>query len=141
MIAFLRHLFFHDFWLKLFSVVLAVALWVIVYVDKERKEVAPAPLAQAPTDRKFYNLPGIIMSSAEDVRAFKVTPEEVAVTLQGEREAILKLQSKDIRVLVDLTGVEAARDLTKRVEISTPPGFTVVQVTPKEVRIVQPFKN
>jgi YbbR domain-containing protein len=141
MIALLRHLFLHDFWPKLFSVVLAVVLWVIVYEDNQRKEVAPAALVQSPADRSFFNLPVIVISAAEDVHAYKVLPDVVAVTVQGEKETLQKLQSKDIRVLLDLTGIQSARELTKSVEISTPPGFSVVRITPKEVRIILPSRT
>ena len=106
MIAVLRHIFLHDFWLKLFSVVLATALWAIVFVDTQSKELAPVPQVQSPVERPLYNLPVIIMSAAEDVHAYKVIPDVVTVTVQGEKEAIQKLQPKDIRVLLDLTGIQ-----------------------------------
>jgi hypothetical protein len=40
MILLLRHLVFHDFWLKLFSLVLAVLIWLTVSVAI-KKEVSP----------------------------------------------------------------------------------------------------
>jgi YbbR domain-containing protein len=140
MIAILRHIFLHDFWLKLFSVVLAMALWAIVFVDTQSKELAPVPQVQSPVERPLYNLPVIVMSAAEDVHAYKVIPDVVTVTVQGEKEAIQKLQPKDIRVLLDLTGIQSARDLTKNVEVTTPPGFSVVRVAPKDVRVILPSR-
>ena len=41
MIAFLRHLILKDFWLKLFSISLAVLIWITVSLAIQ-KEVSPA---------------------------------------------------------------------------------------------------
>jgi len=41
---------------------------------------------------------------------------------------------------VDLTDVAAARNLKRRVEVSTPPGVTLVSVKPAEVEILFPHK-
>ena len=38
MIAFLRNLFFKDFWLKLFSLALAVLIWFTVYLRQPRSD-------------------------------------------------------------------------------------------------------
>jgi hypothetical protein len=42
---------------------------------------------------------------------------------------------------VDLTGVEAARGLRKRIEITTPAGITLVRVVPEEVEVIVPGKR
>jgi len=47
------------------------------------------------------------------------------------------LQSKDIRPIVDLTGIEVANAL-KRIEVSTPAGVTHVRVVPEQVQVVVP---
>jgi hypothetical protein len=130
MIAFLRNLLLEDFWLKLFSLALAVLIWFTVTFVSQ-KEVR--------TDtRVFSGLPVIILSAAEDVRNFKVSPHEVEVTVQGDTETLQNLQSKDIRVMVDLTGVAAARELRKRPEVSVPAGVTHLRVAPEEVQVIFP---
>ena len=130
MIKFLRHLFFEDFLLKLFSLGLAVVVWLIVTFASQ-KEAGITP-------RVFYNLPVIVLSSAEDVRNFKVSPSEVIVTVQADAKAVQNLQTKDIRATVDLTGVAVARDLHKRVEVSVPAGVTCMRVAPEEVQVIFP---
>ncbi len=77
-------------------------------------------------------------SSAADVRAFKVAPETVAVTVQGDPKILAGLEGNDIRARVDLTGIESATDLRKRIEVSTPAGVTHVRVVPSEVRVIFP---
>ena len=132
MIKFLRHLFIDDFLLKLFSLALAVVVWLIVTFASQKEA------GTTPTPRVFYNLPVTVLSSAEDVRNFKVSPNEVIVTVQGDAKTLQNLQSKDIRATVDLTGVAVARDLRKRIEVSVPAGVTYLRVTPEEVQVIFP---
>ena len=138
MITLLRNWVFRDFWLKLFSFVLAVLTWLAVSLAIPKEGSPASPLMVIATERVFSNLPVIVMSSAEDVRSFKVNPKEVEVTVQGDPNILKKLQAKDIRALVDMTGIQAARDLTKRIEVSTPPGVTLVRIAPEEVQVVYP---
>jgi YbbR domain-containing protein len=130
MIAFLRNLLLEDFWLKLFSLALAALIWFTVTFVSQ-KEVR--------TDtRVFFSLPVTVLSAAEDVRNFRVSPSEVQVTVQGDGGILQNLQSKDIRVMVDITGVAAAHELRKRVEVSAPAGVTHLRVTPEEVLVIFP---
>jgi YbbR domain-containing protein len=130
MIAFLRNLLLEDFWLKLFSLALAALIWFTVTFVSQ-KEVR--------TDtRVFLSLPVSVVSSADDVRNFKVNPDEVEVTVQGDVEILQNLQSKDIRAMVDLTGVAAAHELRKRVGVSVPAGVTFLHVAPEEVQVIFP---
>src|ERR1051326_4291454 len=128
MISFLRDLIIEDFWLKLFSFVLAVLTWFTVNSMANQKEGLPVgSLSLVPPEQRVVaHLPVLILSSAEDVRSFKVSPKEAEVTVQGDPRALRDLQNKDVRVSVDLTGIEAAQDLRKRIEVATPAGVTYV---------------
>jgi YbbR domain-containing protein len=130
MIAFLRNLLFEDFWLKLFSLVLAVLIWLTV-TFASKKEVGTE-------SRVYSNLPVTILASAEDVHNFKVSPREVEIMVRGDPKTLQSLQSKDIRAAVDLTGVAAARDLRRRIEVSVPAGVTYLRVAPEEVQVIFP---
>jgi len=130
MIPFLRKLVFEDFWLKLFSLMLAVLIWLTVTFASQ-KDVG--------TDQRvFSNLPVSVLASAEDVHNFQVSPREVEVTVQGDRNTLQNLQSKDIRPMANLTGVGAARELRKRIEVSVPAGVTHIRVAPEEVQVIFP---
>lgn len=141
MILFLRDLISKDFWLKLFSLALAVLIWFTISFAIQQQVSPATPLGLNVKERTFYNLPVVVMSSAEDVRSFKVSPNEVEVTVQGDARVLQRLQSNQIRAIVDLTGIESARDLRKRIEVSTPPGVTHVRVNPPEVQAVTPSKG
>jgi YbbR domain-containing protein len=131
MITFLRNLVLEDFWLKLFSLVLAVLLWLTV-TFASRKDTG--------ADQRVLPkmLPVTILASTEDAHNFRVSPSEVAVTVQGNPKTLQNLQTNDIRAIVDLTGVGAARDLRKRIEVSVPAGVTLMRVMPDEVQVIFP---
>jgi len=137
MILFLRNLIVRDFWLKLFSLVLAVLIWLTVSFAI-RKEGPVAALASANSERLSMQIPVLVMSTAADVRSFKVEPSEVVVTVRGEPKLLDALQPKDIHAIVDLTDIASARDLHERIQVSTPMGITVVSVEPIEVRVIVP---
>ncbi len=130
MIAFLRHLVVEDFWLKLFSLALAVLIWLTVTFASQ-KEVGTEI-------RGLSNLPVAVMSSTEDVHNFRVSPNEVEVTVQGDPRTVQNLDSKDIQVSVDLTRIGPARDLRKPVRVSVPAGVTLTRVAPDAVQIIFP---
>ena len=131
MITFLRNLVLEDFWLKLFSLVLAVLLWLTVtFASRKDPGIDQRVLAKM--------LPVTILASTEDVHNFRVSPSEVAVTVQGNPKTLQNLQTNDIRAIVDLTGVGAARELRKRIEVSVPAGLTHLRVMPEEVQVIFP---
>jgi YbbR domain-containing protein len=131
MIAFLRNLVLEDFWLKLFSLALAVLIWLTVTFASQKDPLTDQHV-------RSEKLPVTILGSAEDVHNFRVNPREVTVTVQGNAKTLQNLQSNDIRVIVDLTGVGPARDLRKRIEVSVPAGITHMRVIPEEVQVIFP---
>ena len=138
MITFLRNLFFKDFWLKLFSLGLAILTWFTVSFAI-RNEVSPiGSLTLTTQQMTFFNVPVVVMSAASDVHNFRVDPKEVTVTVQGEPRVLEKIGSKSIRAMIDLTGTDAAGDVSKRIEVSTPAGVTHVRVIPQEVKVIFP---
>lgn len=136
MLQFLRNLFVKDLGLKLFSLALASGFYYTLdhfgYLSSRPNSLAPHSF------RTFSSLPVVILSSAQDVRSVKVHPKEIEVTVEGETRVVNQLQDKDVRVIVDLTGIEAAHDLRKRVEVFTPPGVTYQRAEPNEVQVIFP---
>jgi YbbR domain-containing protein len=139
MIRVLRTIFFEDIVLKLFSLGLAVLTWLTVWFAIQ-KEVSPAAAFSGMKEKTFVNLPISVLSSAGDVHSFRVDPKEVQVTVQGDSRVLSTVKSKDIRVLVDLTGIEPIVGLRKRIEVSTPPGVTHVRIIPEEVLVISPTR-
>ena len=126
---------------KLYSVFLALAIWLTVHKILEESAPPPIvvpPLPPSPVAATFTNLPVLIVSAAADVREFHVTPNAVTVTVSGQPEIMAALQVDQVHALVDLTDIEAARNLRRRVDISMPTGVTLVSVEPPEVNVVIP---
>jgi len=138
MITFLRELIFRDFWPKLFSLALGVLIWLTISFAIQKEGSPVTALTLPPQERTFSNLPVIVMSSAQNVANFKVSPSHVEETVRGDLKTIRSLQAGDIRVMVDLTGIESAQDLRKRIEVSSPAGISHVSVLPPEVKVVFP---
>ncbi len=132
----LRDWFIKDLGWKLFSVVLAVTIWLTVYKIRTESETSDATGSQGTLT--FGNVPVLIVSTAADVRDFRVKPAIVAVTVSGLPDDIARLQVSQVRAFVDLTDIESARKLQRRVDVSMPSGLTLVSVEPPEVDAVIP---
>jgi YbbR domain-containing protein len=127
-----------DLGWKLVSLFLAVAIWLTVH--KMYEEPKSAPVTAAGTTVTFDNLPVLIVSTAADVHDFRVAPTTVKITASGPTEVMARLQANQVRPVVDLTGIESARDLHRFVEVSAPPGVTLVSVDPSRVAVIPPPK-
>jgi hypothetical protein len=125
-----------DFGWKLFSVILAVVIWLTVHQIYEEPKTVAASVAG---DKVTYgNLPVLVVSTVENVRDFRVVPTVVSVTVSGSPEVMAVLQANQIRAVVDLTDIESGHELRRKVEVSTPPGVTLVSVEPSRVEVVIP---
>ena len=133
----LRDLFFRDWQLKLFSVALAVLIWLTVSFAI-RKEGGPEVGALLNAPARVLIVPVTVMSAAGNVREFHVRPERVEVTVRGLAKELAGLQEKDVHAIVDLTDIESARSLRKRIEVTTPTGIVHVRVVPEDVEIMFP---
>ena len=136
----LRDLMTKDLSWKIFSIVLATAIWLTVHALSANASKRINPLDGMMT-RTFEAVPVLVVSAAADVREFKVNPRFVQVVVSGKPEIVNTLETKQIHVLVDLTGVVEAVDLKKRVDVSMPAGVTFVSALPGEVDIAVPAKK
>src|SRR5690242_6162243 len=136
----MRDWFIKDLGWKLFSLTLAVAIWLTVKSLSGESTIHSNPLGVWDT-RTVTNLPVSVLSSAADVREFKVVPEVVQVTVSGRPEVLNGLDPEEIQVIVNLKDIEAARGLRKRVNVSAPAGVALVRVVPEQVDVVIPPKR
>jgi hypothetical protein len=130
MISFLRNLILGDFWLKLFSLVLAILIWLLVSFAIHR-EVAPAT-------EQIFSVPVVVTSAAADVHNFHVNPGEVQVRVRGQERKLETLDTSDVRAVVNLTGADLQRESRQRIQIILPLDVTLVGVVPAEVEVLLP---
>ncbi|MBE0541429.1 MAG: hypothetical protein IH623_08590 [Verrucomicrobia bacterium] len=150
----MREIVTKDFAWKLFSVALAVVIWLTVQTTRTERSGSPRPLEEVTTSterptilksqdsiktRTFPNVPVLAVSGTGDVRDFKVNPKIVDIVIGGRADALITLQESDLRVMVDLTNFEQPKDSRKRVRVALPPGFTVMEVVPPEVEVFIPI--
>ena len=142
MIPFLQQLILKDFWLKLFSMGLAMLTWFTVNIAIKNDISPGATISLAPTDQVVLrDVPVIILASAAQQRVFTVAPKTVEVTLQGDLTTIRNLRKQEVRVLVDLSDSGVVPNSIRRVEVSTPAGLSHVRVDPPEVQVVAEPNN
>src|ERR1700749_1685472 len=105
MIIFARNLIAKDFWLKLFSLALAILIWLTVYysINGETSNSPLLALLGHPVDETIMTVP--IRISATSAQSFSVDPSEVRVTLRGDPKLLKTLRNDDVRAQVDLTGI------------------------------------
>ena len=133
----MRDFLTRDLGWKLFSVALAMAIWIIVQTIRNEAATGVNPLGAMMT-RTFNDLPVLVVSAAANVHEFKVKPEVVQVTVSGRPELVTALQAREIHAAVDLTDIESAQGLRKRIDVSVPMGVTLVRVIPADADVVVP---
>jgi YbbR domain-containing protein len=130
----IRDLLLKDWGWKMFSLLLAAAIWLTVHRILEPEN---ALLAGRTSIVTFDTLTVQPVSSTSDVRFYRVMPSVVRVTVSGPPEVVNKLQQSQVEAEVNLT---AAVGATAPVDIITPPNVTLVSVEPQTVSISAPAK-
>lgn len=130
MIVFTRNLIAKDFWLKLFSLALAILIWLTVWFSTHGETTTSPWLALIgrPPDENVLTVPVRVPGGASE-------PAEVTITLRGDPQILKSLKPQNIRAEVDLTGVQSANGLMRPVEIILPRGIFYTRLEPDEVAV------
>ncbi len=128
-----RDAILQNFWLKLFSLVLATMIWFAIY--GAQNNLRPDRAALGVVTRKIERVPITVMQSAADFRAFRVEPSHIDVTVRGPIAEVQALTSRQLEVFINLTDVQDTAGLNKKILVHTPASIAVVQVSHTEARI------
>ncbi|HXT13700.1 MAG TPA: CdaR family protein [Candidatus Angelobacter sp.] len=135
MIVFVHNLITKDFWLKLLSLALAILIWLTVKVNTNG-ETPTSPwlaLLGRAADETVMTVP--VRVPTGEKYSFSISPDQVTVTLHGDPKLLKSLREDDVDAEVDLTGIESANGLVRRVEIVLPPSISYTRVQPATVEV------
>jgi YbbR domain-containing protein len=134
----MRDLFFKDFGWKLFSLLLAAFIWLTVH--KLIEEPGVVSVSSNNSLATYSNLPVFFVAIAEDISTYHADPNTVSVSISGPNTLMDLLDTNQIRATVDLMDV-GPKESEQRVNVSIPPGLTVLNVAPPRVKVVQQPKH
>ena len=124
MISFLKRYVFHNFSLKIMSLLLAAGLWFMISRDEQPAEVAVrAPIV-------FKNSPSNLVISSESI-------PETQIRVRGPERAVRQLTSTEVQAEIDLSGATAQDrtfDLTPR-DVRHPREVQVMQIVPGQLHL------
>lgn len=132
----LRHLVFHNFWIKFFSLALATAIWfAIKYVIQADLNPPQTPVLN-PAQRSF-SLAINVLTQPGDARIFKITPDNVVLTIDGESAVLRKYANRDFKAYVDLTAIRTNIMESLEVRLHMPYDVNIRSLTHKVVNVEQ----
>ena len=135
MIVFARNLVVKDFWLKLFSLALAILIWLTVRfsISGETTTSPWLALIGRPPDEAVLTIP--VQLPPGGAQKFSSVPANVQVTLRGDPQLLKTLRPENVHAEVDLAGIESANGLLRPVEIILPKGIFYTRLEPDEVEV------
>ena len=120
----------NDLAWKLFSVLLALAIWVTVHKHGGAFDSSGVDMEKT----TYSDLPVTIVSTNANAQSARVTPNSVIVTVSGPADIMDSLQANRIHAVVNLTDA-SGRNLRRHVDVSVPPGVTLLDVIPADVTV------
>lgn len=126
----------HNFWLKIFSLVLATIIWVTIHIGIKR-DISLTNPDPTQASRKLMTLPISIITQPGDARVFKINPTKTQATVMGGEAFIRRMSDKDIRIYVDLTDTKSRGILTNELHSDAPKEITVTDLNPTFVEVEQ----
>ena len=133
--AFREYILSH-FWLKLFSLLAAVLLWVWIQTGIQTDHRINSSSFINP-GREVVQVSVTVLSPPGDARVFHVVPEKVDVTITGESAVLNDLTKRELKAYVDLTDLKKNEEDERRVELHVPTGVTVIRISPLVVKVEQ----
>lgn len=117
----------HQFWIKLLTLLVAIALWFAATADR-RANIEQGFDVQVTTTDLTGNETGKRTVSG-------LAPENVKVYLRGKPQLLADLRKRPqaLEAIVDLTDAPVG-GFTKRVTVRPPPGTTLIRIEPERVQ-------
>ncbi len=137
MIMALRQFIQHNFWLKLFSLMLAVVIWFSIKYGIQADISFGQNIVTNPVVEESRAIPIQILTQSGDARVFKVSPEYVRITCTGESAILRKYRAHlDFKAYIDLTDMQK-KEREQEIKIHVPSGITVLRILPRSAIVEQ----
>jgi hypothetical protein len=136
-LAFIREWLVRDAGWKIFSLLLAIAIWLTV--NRILQESALPQASGAGSTLTVGSLPVDLVSTVIDVRDYRLLQNSVSVTVSGSADAIGRLQANQIHAIVNLNITNSVIADRQRVEVFVPPGITVDSISPDSIGVIAPL--
>jgi YbbR domain-containing protein len=140
----LRELVFHNFWLKLFSLVLAILVWFAIHVlVTEGNTMVAKTFVRSVSSETFQSVPVRVLKMPGDKRSYEISPTEVSVTVTGDSAALRDLEKDKLVAYIDLSSTKvnpvawADKVRTETVHLHVPVNITVVRVIPLSTAVAE----
>ena len=127
----LRDSILNNFWLKVFSLLLATLIWFAVHSNLQLEARFPLGPLHPPQTRDFQ-LPVSFLASPSQTHAYRLVPPQVTVKLHGDETTLKRITAHDIQAYVRLTSAPVSKGWFL-VEVNGPRGIEIQQVLPTRV--------
>jgi hypothetical protein len=131
----LRHLIFHNFWLKFFSIALGTVIWMAVRYSIDHDFTLIEPGEGQNLTKESIRVPISVVSLPGDTRTFKLTPDAALLTVVGEAAVLHGPERRDIRIFVDLTDFHSRTASLEELRAYVPQAVDVLDFKPHNVSV------
>jgi YbbR domain-containing protein len=130
----LRQLIFHNFWLKVLSLIFALLIWAVVQIKITNGNLSLI-FQPGVDDTRTFTVPLHLLNSASDTRTLSLFPNQVKVVVEGDLLHLGRLTEGDIRAYIDLIRLRIPADGNVLVRVDLPDGVHLRQLVPEKVQV------
>ena len=129
----LRSLILDNLWLKSFSLILAILIWVAIQSNQSDNKFSQTLFPPRPHTAEFA-CPVRVMISPASRSLFTVEPSGIMVKVYGDDAVLKKLTAQNIEAYVRPSD-QPNLDYLFRVEVVVPRDVTVKEIIPEHVSV------
>jgi hypothetical protein len=126
----MHDLIFKNFWLKVFSLLLATTMWYVLHptTNADGEPSSLQTLFRPVQATRDFRCPVTLLEASSEKRSFEVEPTFVMVKVAGESAAVRLLDPVDVQAYVNVSTVKDP-DGSYRIETLVPKGVSVRSVS------------
>jgi hypothetical protein len=131
----LRHLIFHNFWLKMFSIASGTIIWMAIHFSIEHVLTLSETAGGGRLIPETVEVTISILQEEGDTRLFQISPTNALVTVMGEASVLRGPAGQEIKMYVDLTDYHSRTPTQEDLHADVPPNIHVVEFKPHTVSV------